>query len=155
MARSSGGGPLARGPFPLHNAGMAKRLFTPREANRTLPLVRRIVRDILEIGRELRGYAESADREGSARAKEALARCFAELEQIGCSYKDWSFEIGLVDFPAVLDGEPVFLCWRSDEPDVRWFHPRNAGYAARRPIPARLLAAADEDEPTSEEAPVG
>jgi hypothetical protein len=47
--------------------------------------------------------------------------------------------MGLVDFPAEIEDAPVLLCWRSDEPSVRFFHAPDAGYAGRRPIPARLL----------------
>jgi hypothetical protein len=63
----------------------------------------------------------------------------AELTEIGCSYKDWGFEMGLVDFPGFIDGQPVCLCWRSDEPTVEWYHAPEAGYAGRQPIPAELL----------------
>jgi hypothetical protein len=116
------------------------RSFTPEEANRTLPLVKRIVADILEKGRELRTLAPR-QRERNARARmqilEAELRALlGELQAIGCEYKDFGFELGLVDFPARLDGVDVLLCWRSDEPAVSWFHPPEAGFAGRRPIPA-------------------
>ncbi len=67
-----------------------------------------------------------------------LAELFAELERIGCSYKDWGFDLGLVDFPAVIEGHEVLLCWRSDEPRVGWYHAPEAGFAGRCAIPARL-----------------
>ena len=62
-----------------------------------------------------------------------------ELETIGCYYKDWGFDKGLIDFPARIGGEDVYLCWRSDENEVAWYHPVEGGYAGRRPIPAELL----------------
>ena len=110
------------------------RLFTPSEANATLPLVRRIVTDILETGQRMRspGKAQQGD-------MEALAELFQELETVGCSYRDWSFDIGLVDFPAKIDDEVVLLCWRSDEPKVSHYHGVNAGYAGRKTIPDSLL----------------
>ncbi len=121
------------------------RLFTPAEANRTLPLVKRIVADILEKGRRARELASrsSEERENRVQLKEherELNTLLAELTQIGCSYKDWGFEHGLVDFPAKLDGDDVLLCWRSDEEAVVWYHLVEAGFAGRRPIPAALLA---------------
>ncbi|GIW70489.1 MAG: hypothetical protein KatS3mg102_0031 [Planctomycetota bacterium] len=121
---------------------MTARLFTPREASRTLPLVRRIVADILERGRRLRALLQGGwqGREQEVeQLEQQLDALLAELEQIGCSYKDWSFDVGLVDFPAVIDGQPVYLCWRSDEPRLAWYHPVETGYAARRPIPEELL----------------
>ncbi len=115
--------------------------FTPQSADRTLPFVRDVVSDILEKGRELRSLhdrleEEDADVVRAFRAAESqLQTLLAELEKIGCSYRDWSFDIGLVDFPAVMDGEEVCLCWRSDEDSVRWYHTPEAGFAGRRPIP--------------------
>ena len=114
------------------------------QANRTLPLVRRIVDDVLQRGRELRQLASSTpDERGQARIarlQAELAHLSGELEQIGCSYKDWGFELGLVDFPARIGGRAVLLCWRSDEPSVAWYHEPDAGFAGRKPIPSELLA---------------
>ena len=124
-----------------HNAAMKTR-FTPAEANRTLPLVKRIVADILERGRDLRAAVESAggdpgyeDERRITRIENELRELMRELENIGCYYKDWGFEMGLVDFPAQIDGQDVFLCWRSDEDKVEWYHTHEAGYAGRQPIP--------------------
>jgi hypothetical protein len=122
------------------------KLFTPYEANRTLPLVRRIVADILERGRELRALQQRADLDGEEerRARELTAELdgmFEELDAIGCSFRSPDFTFGLVDYPAVIEGKPVHLCWRDDEPDLRWYHEPNAGFAGRRPIPEHLLAA--------------
>ena len=62
-----------------------------------------------------------------------------EFEQLGCFYKDWNFEFGLVDFPAIIDGEEVFLCWKSDEETLGWYHPVEEGFSARKAIPEHLL----------------
>lgn len=127
---------------------MPRRLFTPLQANQSLPLVRRIVADILSKARELRalGGSHGADRVGEI--QDQIARLVSELEQIGCQYKDWGFEIGLVDFPSKLDGKRVLLCWRSDEDSVAFYHGEHDGFAGRRPIPAVLLG----DEPNAEPA---
>lgn len=119
--------------------------FTPTEAARTLPLVKRIVHDILATGRRMRelsagGQVAEPARDEYERLERNLADLFRELEEIGCSYKDWSFEVGLVDFPALIDGEEVWLCWRSDEPALRYYHDLDKGYAGRKEIPARYLA---------------
>lgn len=114
------------------------RLFTPEEARKTLPLVRRIVEDILSTARELRelGEGDTSLATLAARIQEYLQ----ELEALGCYYKDWSYTVGLVDFPAVIDGETVFLCWRSDETELGWYHPVDAGYQGRTPLPAQPKA---------------
>ena len=129
---------------------MVRRLFTPAQANRTLPLVRRIVTDIIERGRELRkigGKQHDPGVRARVAALEAEVRDLAEeLERVGCSYKDWGFDKGLVDFPGEIDGTKVLLCWRSDEPGVTWYHTPEAGFAGRTPIPQSLLA---EDAPAT------
>jgi len=122
-----------------------KRLFTPQEANRTLPLVRRIVDDILDKGRMLRAIAaegRSQDESKHRRVEELrrqIIENLRELDAIGCSFKDPGFDRGLVDFPAIIDGEEVLLCWRTDEPRVEWYHGTMAGYAGRKRIPPALL----------------
>ncbi len=132
---------------------MVKRKFTPVQANRTLPLVRRIVADILEKAGEIREARKRPVRTDDARDHMAsleaqLGELMGELEQIGCSYKDWGYSYGLVDFPGQIDGEDVLLCWRTDEPRVEWFHPIETGFAGRRRIPPALLG----DQPQQQSA---
>ena len=121
------------------------KYFTPTEAGKTLPLVRKIVKDILDTSREMRLIADEIDNsvENDPRIKrfaDDIEKFMLELEEIGCFFKDWNFSIGLVDFPAVIDGEEVFLCWRSDEDDVLFYHGINEGFAGRKPIPTYYLS---------------
>ncbi len=122
------------------------KLFTVDEANQTLPLVKKIVADILHTGQLLRAFAREYGE--AARQMPAfrdhmhqLQQFVEELEALGCFFKDWNFEVGLVDFPAVLNGKVVFLCWRSDEPAIQYYHDIEAGYAGRQPLPGRGEAA--------------
>jgi hypothetical protein len=120
-----------------------EKLFTPAQANQTLPLVRSIVDDILEKAKELRAMTERSSDPGSEEELEVLQQeileHMEELEALGCSYRDWQFDVGLVDFPARIDGKDVLLCWKSDEPRITHYHTPEGGFAGRRPIPARLL----------------
>ena len=43
-------------------------------------------------------------------------------------------ERGLVDFPSLIDGREVYLCWLLDEPAVGHWHGVEAGFAGRRPL---------------------
>jgi hypothetical protein len=43
-------------------------------------------------------------------------------------------EMGLVDFPALVSGRQVWLCWRLGEADVAWWHELEAGVAGRQPL---------------------
>ena len=123
---------------------MFKKHFTPAEANRRLPLVKGIVSDIIAKGKRARMILASSktSEEPSPEIlnlQEEIEKLMAELEELGCYYKDWNFEIGLVDFPAVIEGEEVLLCWRSDEQDVRFFHSLEDGYIGRQLIPQPLV----------------
>jgi hypothetical protein len=120
------------------------KLFTPEEASRTLPLVGKIVEDILATGSAMRERsahpnptAEQVDEYDVLAAK--LRALMDELEALGCYYKDWSFEVGLVDFPSVIDGREVLLCWRSDEPRLQYYHGLDEGFAGRMLIPDAYL----------------
>jgi hypothetical protein len=110
-----------------------KRLFTQREAESALPLVRRIVADILETAHKIRQLEENDDERPGLEAE--LEENLHELEAMGCYFKDWNFSIGLVDFPAMIDGETVFLCWRSDEKELAWYHRIEDGFQGRKPLP--------------------
>ena len=113
------------------------RYFTPDDANQMLPLVRSIVRDILEKGDVLRALGTEG-RGVSPRFQKTMAdiqTLIGELEALGCAYKDVGFQMGLVDFPALINGQEIFLCWRSDEETVVHYHRRDEGFAARRSIP--------------------
>ena len=118
----------------------ATKYFTPDEARKTLQLVKNIVRDILQSTREMRLIAEEVSNgiENDVRIKKLAVDVngfLSELEEIGCYYKDTKFQIGLVDFPAMIDGNEVYLCWRSDEEDILYYHEIDAGYSSRKLIP--------------------
>ena len=59
-----------------------------------------------------------------------LLACFRELD---IQIKD--LERGLVDFPAIVGGREVFLCWERDENDIEFWHDLDSGYAGRSPLP--------------------
>ena len=65
-----------------------------------------------------------------ARAMRELQRSVGELQAADIVVRDVAR--GLIDFPAVQDGEEVYLCWLVDEPDIDWWHELDAGFAGRR-----------------------
>jgi hypothetical protein len=140
-------------------------LFTVDRANRALPLVRRIVEDvvrehrrwqekILELelvastaaGAAAKGQAQPAgarDERVAALERDAMAIARdidafeRELEELGVVLKDR--RLGLVDFPGQVNGRRVWLCWRLGEPAIQYWHDLDAGYAGRQPLPAAAL----------------
>lgn len=122
---------------------MIKKLFSPQEANKRLPLIQRIVSDILKKGTKFKalGILEQTPlvKEERQALIDGIETLTAELEALECYFKDWNFEVGLVDFPALIDDQEVMLCWRSDEPKVEWYHGLKDGYQGRKRIPQELL----------------
>jgi hypothetical protein len=130
---------------------MSVKVFTAAEANRTLPLVSRIVRDIVAahpLWRELVSQyevaalgarpdqGESDDQKRLRAAIDEAARRIdgfvRELDEVGCHLK--SYEDGTVDFYARHQDRLVFLCWRPGEPAVSYWHEVDAGFAGRRVV---------------------
>ncbi len=52
-----------------------------------------------------------------------------EFRQREIQVKD--LERGLIDFPAIIGGREVFLCWEQDEEDIEFWHDIDTGYAGR------------------------
>ena len=121
-----------------------ERFFTPQDANQILPQVKKIVEEILSNAQEARSLITAADPltvhdQRLITIDQRIKGLMTQLEEMGCHYKDWSFEIGLVDFPAIIHGRKALLCWRSDEPAVEWFHGYEDGYAGRRKVTRELI----------------
>jgi hypothetical protein len=131
------------------------QLFTVDHANRTLPLVRRIVEDvvrehrawqeaIIELDLLVSGVrAEMPDPRAVAleRRIQGIARDIdqfqTELESLGIQLKDRT--IGLIDFPSEMDGRRVLLCWRLGEASVQYWHDEQSGYAGRQRLAPTLV----------------
>lgn len=133
------------------------KLFSVAEANATLPLVRLIVSDASQLSvdiaqREQRLDSLAEDRDQSSKndlyaeeleemrgrlnTDKARLRGFVEeLTALGVRPK--SLAEGLVDFPSMLDGQEIELCWQLGEAEVSHWHENRAVCTQRKPIPAR------------------
>jgi hypothetical protein len=71
---------------------------------------------------------------GNRVAEEAavLAALVEEIQEHGVQVKD--LDLGLVDFPAIRDGDVVLLCWRLGEEEIAFWHGTDEGYAGRKPL---------------------
>jgi hypothetical protein len=137
---------------------MAKR-FTFAEAQRLIPEVDRLLRQALEAKIEyqaaeqaIRQFTEHVmmmggvmvDRDRALDAKSrreaAAAGLRAAIEGVietGCLVKD--LDIGLVDFPTLLRGVEVYLCWKLGEPGIAFWHGVEEGFGGRKPIDQDFL----------------
>jgi len=149
---------------PLQNPS-GRKFFTIDEANATLPLVRAITADLVELSRHVIERRErlnllTAGREARsddpysqelAQVKQEieqdidrLQEYVGELRQIGVEPKNPAE--GILDFPSKLEGRVVFLCWKFGEPEVLHWHEVDAGFAGRQPIFAQVASPGAYDE---------
>jgi hypothetical protein len=131
------------------------QLFTVEQANRTLPLVRKIIDDIVQQHRrwreaileldlvasapgadDPREHADRLEREAQALARE-IDGYERELESLGITLKDR--RLGLVDFPSEMAGRQVMLCWSQGETEVQYWHEVDVVYAGRQPLSPELV----------------
>jgi hypothetical protein len=139
-----------------------RRYFSVEEANRTLPLVKVIVTDIVrqyrlveDLRQRLSAVLNERKRPASDPYSEELAQTQAELESEEEKLANFIDELtklgvelkgpldGLCDFWTMMDGREVYLCWRLGEPQVLHWHEPDAGFAGRKPLypqhpPARV-----------------
>jgi hypothetical protein len=128
-----------------------RKLFTVEQVNAMLPLVRAIVRDLSALSREVVERRERLAHLLSGRTLEAsdpyraeLVQIEDELEKDARRLRDYVEELrdlgaepkngieGLVDFPTIVDGRVVYLCWKLDEPEVLFWHELDAGFQGRQ-----------------------
>lgn len=133
------------------------RMFTLTEAERTRVEVEPVLIEAIEMGRKLqevdRGLQDAAQRIamlGGAlvtrepiekmraehdRLNDAMRAALERIESTGCVVKD--LEVGLLDFPAMINNEEVYLCWRLGEDRIRFYHRQDEGFAGRKPLDPR------------------
>jgi hypothetical protein len=91
----------------------------------------------LERGRLTNGSAEHAEQlaELEDEIREIVRRMQTTVAQIDA----WGVTLreigtGLIDFPALAMGRPIWLCWRLGEDDIAWWHEANTGFDSRQPL---------------------
>jgi hypothetical protein len=62
----------------------------------------------------------------------AVEQLFAEFSKREIQIKD--VDRGLLDFPAIIGGREVFLCWEQDDDDIEFWHELDSGFAGREPL---------------------
>jgi hypothetical protein len=67
--------------------------------------------------------------------EESIREALEKIHSTGCIVKD--LEVGLLDFPARIGGEDVYLCWKLGEDRIRFYHRQDEGFAGRKPIDPR------------------
>ena len=134
------------------------KTFTLNEAQTLLPLVESLLlktqaagRKAAELEAEMQQLSQRIFLSGGlhvdvasvarrrAEREKALKEAqdtLAEIDEIGVQVKD--LDQGLLDFPCLLDGETVLLCWKQGEKEIGYWHTMDGGYAGRKPLDARF-----------------
>ena len=56
----------------------------------------------------------------------------ARIDELGVTLRE--IETGLIDFPALVSGRQVWLCWRLGEGDIEFWHELAEGFGGRRAL---------------------
>src|SRR5712692_10114719 len=135
------------------------RLFTLPEAEELLPNMERLLRTAID---SRKSAAENEDKMnaylvrinlhggvqldinrvadiklGKEQSMERLKQALTEIENSGVLVKD--LDVGLIDFPTLLDGAEVYLCWKLGEPHIGFWHNTTEGFAGRKSIDEDFL----------------
>jgi len=126
------------------------RHFTIEEANALIPRLEMLMADAQRAALALRSAMQESDDATAADARTTkdvlrvrpdladevhrLEWAVAEIEALGCQFK--GLDLGLVDFPAQVDGTTVLLCWQYGEKQIAFWHRSDEGFANRRALGA-------------------
>ena len=133
---------------------MAEKYFSRREAEELLPMIEPQVKEarrqkqqidalkeelskaasrIMVLGGSSPPYAELARRKmESDQAMQQLQETINKIQESGCVVKD--LDLGLVDFPSLMKGEEVYLCWKLGEEHIGFWHGMEEGFSGRKPL---------------------
>jgi hypothetical protein len=140
-----------------------RRVFTVAEANALLPHLREVLGRIQELRRRVGEGSDqlkilevlwggkvaepsNPDHEEFLRHRRAIGGAVQEIEVLvreeilglGIRFPQGGLEHGLLDFPTILDGRWVYLCWRPEEHELQAWHELNAGFVGRKPLTPAL-----------------
>lgn len=128
-------------------------LFTVSEATEAIPELTRRIREINSLREDLKlllveldslqdqkGSGRDASLERRITTKKAevtslrrgLQQIITSVHDMGCVMRD--YQKGLVDFPAIVEGQPGYLCWHLGEEAIAFWHGPEDGFAGRRPL---------------------
>lgn len=121
------------------------RHFTREEADTLLPTVAPLLEELREAKESLtdaeahRALTEASGGNGGGAEGKQVGEAFIQVrgllgavQEMGVVVKD--IDRGLVDFPAIIDGREVYLCWQLGEERVGFWHELDDGFRGREPL---------------------
>jgi hypothetical protein len=119
-----------------------RKHYTREEARELLPQIREWLKHLAQV----RTWLEDCERKVQHLLKAGAdvggetannwVRFAAEFQKLAAEFHKREIQIkdidrGLIDFPAIIAGREVFLCWEQDEDDIEFWHDLDTGYAGR------------------------
>jgi len=119
--------------------------YTLAEARALLPQIRRWLQKLDDLGAQLQTDEQSLQTllakgcDAGGQVTDRWVRAMADFRGIIAEFEAREIQLkdlarGLLDFPAIIDGREVFLCWEKDEDDIEHWHDLDAGYAGREKL---------------------
>lgn len=119
-------------------------VFSPEKANALIPVLTPLIEQLWEKRRELairlletdpalQPRGGSGARRPSRRftdLKAEIVHLINRIEAYGCVVKD--IDLGLLDFPSIRDGRPIYLCWKAGEPRLAHWHGTDESFVDRK-----------------------
>lgn len=146
---------------------MADRTFTLEEAQTLVPVLESLLRAamegkkvIQEAQAELQAVAQRVFVNGGMmldiihlakrkaqhdKAVHQVKDALGEIDSAGVQVKD--LDIGLLDFPCLVEDRVVLLCWKLGEPRIGFWHGTEEGFAGRKPIDEKIIKARKQNRP--------
>ena len=122
-----------------------ERHYSVEEANDLLPRVKPVLQKLRDAKDELTDseahevLSDSAPGNGGGPPGQQVGEAFLEVRRLLSALQDAGIVVrdidrGLIDFPALRDGEEIYLCWELGEDDIEYWHDLEAGYRGRQPL---------------------
>lgn len=119
--------------------------YTRDEARALLPQIRWWLKRLTELRTELDKYDEqlaslmASGMDAGGGTVNSWVRILAEIKSLLMEFYRREIQVkdldrGLIDFPALIDGREVFLCWEQSEEDIEFWHDLDTGYSGREPL---------------------
>jgi len=119
-----------------------KKHYTRDEARAMLPKIRQWLTQLAESRKRLEKHDQklarilSGGQDAGGDTVNHWVRSLAEIKEILGTFQKREIQIkdldrGLIDFPAIVAGKEVFLCWEQDEKDIEFWHDLQSGYGGR------------------------
>jgi hypothetical protein len=135
------------------------RFFTLQQAEQLLPEVQSAMQEAIALKSEYQRsetawqsfsrritllggvQVDPSELQEQKRARETNVRrlkaAIGRIHEFGCLVKD--LDVGLIDFPTLLEGVEVYLCWKVGETGIHFWHGVEEGFRGRKPIDQHFL----------------